>query len=53
MPDNVIEVVNDMGKQEGMPNGIQFHNIHHKSTLADLYTDKDLNDDNSYASDTD
>ena len=53
MPDDVIEVVNDMGKQEGMPNGIQFHNIHHKSTLADFYADEDLNDDDSCALVTD
>ena len=27
MPDDVIEVVNEVGKQEGMPNGIEFLNI--------------------------
>ena len=42
-----------MGKQEGMSNGIQFRNIHHKSTLADLFADDDLHDDHSCASDTD
>ena len=41
------------GKQEGMPNGIQFRNIHQESTLADLFTGNDLHDDNSYVSDTD
>ena len=53
MPDNVIKAVNDMDKQEGMPNRIQFRNIHHESTLADLFTENDLQDDNSCASDAD
>ena len=35
MPDNVIQVVNDMREQDGMPSGIEFRNIHHESTLAD------------------
>ena len=29
-----------VGKQEGMLDKIQFHNIHHKSILSDLYADK-------------
>ena len=37
MAEDVVEVVNEMGKQEGMLDGIQFHNIHHESTLSDLY----------------
>ena len=45
MPDNIIKVVNDMGKQEGIPNRIQFRNIHHKSIIADLFADNDLNND--------
>ena len=53
MPDNVIQVVNDMGIQEGMPSGIQFRNIHHESTLADLFADNDFYDDDSCASDND
>ena len=53
MPDNVIKVVNDMGKQERMPNGIQFRNIHHKSTLVDLFAYDDLHNANSCAFDTD
>ena len=37
-----------------MPDGIQFHNIHHKSTLLDLYADKVGHKDNdSCASDKD
>ena len=53
MPDNVIKVVNVMGKQDKMKNRIQFHNIHHESTLSDLYSDKDFNADSSCASDAD
>ena len=53
MPDDVIQVVNDMEKQVGMPNGIQFHNIHHESTLVDLFTDNDLRNEDSCVSDTD
>ena len=51
MPDNVIKVVNDMGKQDKMPYGIQFHNIHHESTFSDLYANNDPHDDDSCASD--
>ena len=36
-----------------MPSGIEFPNIHHESTLADLFTDEDLNNDDSNASDND
>ena len=53
MPDGVIQVVNDMGEQDGMPNGIEFCNIHHESTLADLFADNDFNDNNSNTSDND
>ena len=54
MAEDVVKVVNEMGKQEGMPDGIQFHNIHHKSTLLDLYVDKvGHKDDNSCASNKD
>ena len=54
MPDDVIKVVNDMGRQERMPDGIQFHNIHHESTLSDLYADEDNSDcESSCASDKD
>ena len=34
-----------------MPFGIQFHNIHHESTLSDLYADNDKSADSSCASD--
>ena len=53
MPEDVITAVNEIGRQEGMPEGIQFHNIHHESTLLDLFVDKDLNDNDSCASDID
>ena len=53
MPDNVIKIVNDLGRQDGMPSGIDFRNIHHKSTLADSFADKNFKDDNSNASGND
>ena len=53
MPGDVIKVVNNLGEQDDMQTGIEFHNIHHESTLSDLFADKDLNDDNSNASDQD
>ena len=53
MPDNVIQVVNDMGEQDGMLNGIEFCNIHHESTLADLFVDNHLHDDNGCVSNND
>ena len=51
IPEDVIQVVNDMGKQEVTLDGIQFCNIHHKSILLDLFVDNDLYDDNIYVSD--
>ena len=36
MAEDVVIVVNKMGKQERIPDRIQFHNIHHESTLSDL-----------------
>ena len=53
MPDDVIQVVNDMGEQDGMPNRIQFCNIHHELTFADLFADKDLHNDDICAYDND
>ena len=37
MPDNVIEVVDQMGKDEGMLNGIMFCNILKEFNLDDMY----------------
>ena len=53
MPDDVIQVVNNMGEQDSMPNRIEFCNIHHESPLADLFADNNLNDDHGNASDND
>ena len=54
MAKDVVEVVNEMGKQKVMPDQIQFHNIHHESTLSDLYADVvGQDDDNSCASNND
>ena len=36
MAEDIVEVVNMMGKQEETLGRIQFHNIHHGSTLSDL-----------------
>ena len=53
MPDKAIKLVNDMGIQDGRPSRIEICNIHHESTLADLFADNDLNNDDSNASDND
>ena len=53
MPDDVIQVVNDLGEHDDMPTGIEFRNMHKESTISDLFADEDLNDDNSNASDQD
>ena len=50
---HVIQVVNDMGKQEVTPDGIQFRNILHKLILSNTFTDNDLYDNDSYASNAD
>ena len=51
MPDNVINVVNQMGEDKGMPNGIVFCNTLKESNLDDMYGDVDSQDDSSCASD--
>ena len=48
--EEVIQVVNDLVKQEVTPDGIQFYNIHHTLILSDLFTNGDLYDDDSYTS---
>ena len=53
IPKDVIQVVNDMGKQEVTPDGIQFRNIYHKSILLDLFANHDLYDNDIYTSDGD
>ena len=49
MPDNVIKVVNQIGKGEGMPDGIHFCNILKESTINDISGDVDSQDDSSCA----
>ena len=51
IPKYVIQVVNDIEKQEVTPDRIQFRNIYHKSILSDIFADNDLYDKDSYASD--
>ena len=51
--EEVVKVVNEMGKQEEMLDRIQFHNIHHKSTLSNLYANEVGHYDNSYPSEED
>ena len=65
MAEHIVTLVNEMGGREGMPDGIQFQNIHDVLTLSGLYADEvshDNNDnddhdedheDDSYASDDD
>ena len=50
MSDNVIDILNKMGEDKGMPNGIHFCNIHKESTLDDLYKDIESQDDRSCVS---
>lgn len=40
MAEDIVTIVNEIANKEGMSNGIQFHNIHHKSTLSILYTNE-------------
>ena len=51
MPDNMIAVVNQMGKDKESPEGIVFCNIHKELTVKDLYGNVDSQDDSSCASD--
>ena len=40
MAENIVRVVNDIEKEEGMLDRIQFCNIHYESTFSDLYADE-------------
>ena len=51
IPDNEIEVVNKMGKDERILDRIHFRNIHKESMLDDLYRDIKSQDDSSCESD--
>ena len=52
MPDNVIKVINQMGEDNGSPDGIVFCNIHKELTMEYIYGNVDSQDDSSCASDT-
>ena len=51
MTEDTITVVNEIEKEEGMPDGIQLHYMNHESTLSNLYANEVGHNDNSYASD--
>ena len=46
--DNIIQVMNDLVKQEVTPDRIKFYNIHYESIILDLFTNGDLYDNASY-----
>ena len=50
MPDDVVKVVNQMGEDDGLLDGIGFHKIHKESTVEDMYRDIDSQDNSSCAS---
>ena len=53
MPDDVIQLINQMGIDDGSPEeGIVFRNIHHALTVENLYHDVDPDDNSDNASDT-
>ena len=47
---NVIQITNELIKQEVKPDVIQCYNIHHESILLDVYTESDIWDNYSYVS---
>ena len=51
MPDDVMVVANQMGVDDGSPEGLVFCNIHKELTVEDLYDDVDSQDNSSCASD--
>ena len=52
MPDDLISIVNQMGADDGSPEGIVFRNILKELIVEDLYRDVDSQDDSDNASDT-
>ena len=50
MPDDMISIVNQMGVDDGSPEGIIFCNIHKVLTMEDLYEDVNSQDNSSCAS---
>ena len=53
IPEDLIQVMNDMGKKEVTPDGIRIYNIHHKWIVLDLFADNNLYDDDSCTSNAD
>ena len=47
--DKVIQVMNDLVKQEVTPDRIQWYNIYYELILLDLFANTDLYDNDSYA----
>ena len=47
---DIIQVMNDLMKQEEKSVGIQCYNIRHESIISDLFTKIDIYDNDSYAS---
>ena len=52
MPDDMISIVNQMGVDDGSPEGIVFCNIHKELSVEALYRNIDSQDDSDNASDT-
>ena len=50
MAQDIIDTVKLLGKEEGVPDGIQFLDVNGKATVLDLYL-ADTNNDDSCASD--
>ena len=47
---NILQVMNELMKQEVKSNGIQCYNIHHESIILDLFTESDICNNDSYVS---
>lgn len=52
MTQDFNKIINNLGEEEGVADGIQFLDVHGKATLMDLYPDEE-NDDESCVSDDD
>ena len=51
MAEDIFTIINEIVDNEGMSNEIKFYNIHHKSTLSNLYINEvGYDSDDSYAS---
>ena len=47
---NVLQVMNELMKQEVKSDGIQYFKINHESIILDLFTESNIYDNDSYAS---